>query len=109
MRGCAPAAIAMLALEACAPDSSARRGASYWANLPDYYTTCTTTRTAEAYENCRAAMWPAASFSDCDSSTCAQGLRDSVRAGCRHGDSVVFQDYLDCVAIGENRLGPDWW
>jgi hypothetical protein len=54
-------------------------------------------------------MWPAASFSDCDSSACAQGLRDSVRAGCRHGDSVVFQDYLDCVAIGENRLGPDWW
>jgi hypothetical protein len=43
MRGCAPVAIAILALEACAPGSSAKRGASYLADLPDYYTTCTTT------------------------------------------------------------------
>jgi hypothetical protein len=109
MRGCAPVAIAILALEACAPGSSAKRGASYLADLPDYYTTCTTTRTPEAYDNCRAAMWPAASVYDCDSSACAQGLRDSVRVGCRNRDSVVFQDYLDCVARAENRIGPDWW
>jgi hypothetical protein len=108
MRGCAPAAIALVALEACAPSGSAKRSASYLADLPAYYTACTTTRTPEAYENCRAAMWPAASVYDCDSS-CGQGLRDSVRAGCRHRGTVVFQDYLDCVATGENRLGPDWY
>jgi hypothetical protein len=110
MRGCAPAAIALVALEACAPSGSAKRSASYLADLPDYYTTCTTTSTPQAYENCRAAMWRPASFYDCGgSSACAQGLRDSVRAGCRDRGSVVFRDYLDCVAIGENRLGPDWW
>jgi hypothetical protein len=109
MRGCAPAAIALVALEACAPSSSAKRSAGYLANLPDYYTTCTTTSTPQAYENCRAAFWPVASLFDCGSSDCAQGLRHFVRAGCSNGDSVVFQNYLDCVAIGENRLGPDWW
>jgi hypothetical protein len=103
MRGCAPAAIAILAFEACAPDSSA-----FAADLPAYYTACTTTRTPEAYDNCMAAFRPAASVYDCDSAACAQGLRDSVRAGCRHRDSLVFQDYLDCVARSENRLGPDW-
>ena len=109
MRGCAPAAIALVALEACAPSGSAKRMASYLAGLPDYYTACTTTRTPEAYANCRAAMWPAASFYDCDSSACVQGLRDSVRAGCRHSGSLVYQDHLDCIAKGENQLGPDWW
>jgi hypothetical protein len=108
MRGCAPAAIALVALEACAPSGSAKRGASYLADQPNYYTACTTPRTPEAYDNCMAAFRPAASFYDCDSDACVQGLRDSVRAGCRHGDSVVYQDYLDCAAKGENRLGPDW-
>ena len=109
MRGCAPAAIALVALQACTFSWSAKRDVGfYWADLPAYYTACTTTRTPEAYANCRAAMWPAASFYDCDSSACVQGLRDSVRAGCRGGDSLVFQDYLDCAARSENRLGPDW-
>jgi hypothetical protein len=108
MRGCAPAAIALVALEACAPSGSAKRSASYLADLPNYYTACTTTRTPEAYDNCMAAFRPAASLYDCDSAACAQGLRDSVRAGCRGGDSLVYQDHLDCIARGENRLGPDW-
>jgi hypothetical protein len=68
MRGCARAAIALVALEACAPSGSAKRSASYLADLPDYCTACTTTRTPEAYENCRAAMWSSASVYDCDSS-----------------------------------------
>jgi hypothetical protein len=111
MRGCAPAAIALVALQACTLSWSAERGASlYWADQPDYYTACTTTRTPEAYDSCMAAFRPAASFYDCGGSdACAQGLRDSVRAGCRNHGSAVFQDYLDCAAIGENRLGPDWW
>jgi hypothetical protein len=110
MRGCAPAAIALVALEACAPSGSAKRSASYLADDYNYYTACTTTRTPEAYDNCMAAFRPAASFYDCGSNTaCVQGLRDSVRAGCRHGGSLVFQGYLDCIARSENRLGPDWW
>jgi hypothetical protein len=56
MRGCAPAAIAILALEACAPSGSAKRSASFLADLPAFYTECTTTRTPEAYANCRAAQ-----------------------------------------------------
>jgi hypothetical protein len=111
MRGCAPAAIALVALQACTFSWSAKRGASfYWADQPNYDTACTTTRTPEAYDNCMAAFEPAASFYDCGGSAdCAQGLRASVRAGCRNGDSAAFQNYLDCIAIGENRLGPDWW
>jgi hypothetical protein len=110
MRGCAPAAIALVALQACTLSWSAERGASfYWADQPNYYTACTTTSTPEAYDNCMAAFRPAASLYNCDSDACVQGLRDSVRTGCRGGDSVVFQDYLDCVGKGENRLGPDWW
>jgi hypothetical protein len=110
MRGCAPAAIALVALQACTLSWSGPRGASFsWADQPDYSTACSTTSTPEAYDNCMAALQPRASFYDCDSAACAQGLRDSVRAGCRGGDSLVFQDYLDCAARGENRLGPDWW
>jgi hypothetical protein len=104
MRGCAPAAIALVALQACALDSSA-----FSADLPAYYTACTTTRTPEAYDNCMAAFRPKASFYDCDSAACVQGLRDSVRAGCSHSGSLVYQDHLDCIAKGENQLGPDWW
>jgi len=104
MRGCAPAAIAILALEACAPSGSAKRSASFLADLPAFYTECTTTRTPEAYANCRAAQLPA-SGDHCDDANCFQALRHSVRAGC--GDYIVFSDYMDCVAIGENRIGPD--
>jgi hypothetical protein len=104
MRGCAPAAIALVALETCAPDSSA-----FSADLPAYYTACTTTSTPEAYDNCMAAFRPAPSLYNCDSDACVQSLRDSARAECRHRGSVVYQDYLDCIAKGENRLGPDWW
>jgi hypothetical protein len=109
MRGCAPAAIALVALEACAPSGSAKRSASYLADLPDLYTACSTTRTPEAYENCRAAISEPASLYDCGSADCAQGLRNSVRAGCGDSHSGAFQNYLDCVAIGENQLGPNWW
>jgi hypothetical protein len=110
MRWCAPAAIALVALQACTLSWSAKRGASsYWADQPNYHTACTTTTTPEEHENCIAAFRPRASFYDCDGSACVQGLRDSVRAGCRGGGSLVFQDSLDCVAKGENRLGPDWW
>ena len=110
MRGCAPAAIALVALEACTFSWSAKRGASFdWADQPDYSTACTTPRTPEAYDNCMAAFRPKASFYDCDSAACVQGLRDSVRAECSHSGSLVYQDHLDCIARGENQLGPDWW
>jgi hypothetical protein len=110
MRGCAPAAIALVALQACTLSWSAEPGASfYWAGQPNYDTACTTTRTPEAYANCMAAFRPRPSFYDCDSSACVQDLRDSVRAGCLHSGSLVYQDRLDCIAKGENQLGPDWW
>jgi hypothetical protein len=109
MRGCAPAAIALVALQACTLSWPAKRGASFYLADQPNYTACTTTSTPEAYDNCMAAFRPATSFYDCDSEACVQGLRDSVRAGCRHGSSVVYQDHLDCIAAGENQLGPDWW
>ena len=107
MRGCAPAAIAILALEACAPDSSAERSASRSADMAAVRSQCAATaRAPQDYTDCLIARWPVSSY-ECDHAGCVEAQRDSVRRAC--GVHLVFSDYMDCVAIGENRIGPDWF
>jgi hypothetical protein len=106
MHACARAAIAILVLEACAPDTSAERSASFSADLATVRSNCAATATTrEDYADCLVTRWPYLG-DECDYTDCIEAQRAAVRAVCTA--HVVFSDYADCVGRGENRIGPDW-
>ena len=108
MRACACLAIAIVALAGCAPDGSAEGSASFWAEnyMAAAGSYCAAVAvTPENQADCLASRWAlnecsgiGGGYDDCIAAEYS-ALRDVCEA------HLVFSKYMDCVAIGENRIG----
>ena len=110
MRACACLALAILAFAGDASASSAERDASFSAKteMAEIRSDCAAIAvTFEDYANCLASRWPRT----CSSirggyDDCIAAEASAIRHEC--GVHVVLSKYMDCVGIGENRIGVDW-
>jgi hypothetical protein len=102
-------AIAILVLGACNPGISAGRHWRISAGTQPVavhgecavgvdYADCLTAERDAMRRKCEVAT---------DSTGCFAAAQAIVRSDCAE-THVVFSRYADCVAIGENQLGPEW-
>ena len=111
MRACACLALAIWAL---AGDGSARSAEpdpsfSAAAEMAEVRSHCAATAgTFEDYANCLASLWPTNACSRIHGGyhDCIAAQASAIRHECKV--HVVLSKYMDCVGVGENRIGADW-
>jgi hypothetical protein len=111
MRACACLAFAIVALAGDGSASPAERDASFSAaaEMAEVRSHCAATAvTFEDYANCLASLWPTNACSRIRGGyhDCIAGQASAIRHECEV--HVVLSKYMDCVGIGENRIGVDW-